>query len=377
MSLTETSRASPAAGVRLPDAPALVAGFAQAAWLTPDGEVDIVSLGEATRRAKATPPFLCHTRATARRLGTGSFAALDLLELFAFVYPAKFCLPTPRGLAAALGLPLPKGLEAEALALVDVARALLARLNAAGDSDARAIALAMDKGGWGWGPAVLAALPTTDASTAHGLAQWRKLTDWSDHAPEPPPGNFPVEESEARQRLAELLGENAEPRPQQADYAAAVSAAFRPRDLPDAPRLVLAEAGTGVGKTLGYVASASVWAEKNEGGVWISTFTRNLQHQIAGELGRLYPDPAERNRRVVVRKGRENYLCLLNYEESVAQLPMRVYDAVALGLMARWIGATRDGDMVGGDLPGWLPELLGRAQTTALADRRGECIHSA
>ncbi|HEY1503780.1 MAG TPA: ATP-dependent DNA helicase [Stellaceae bacterium] len=378
MSLTETSYSPPAAVIRLPDAPALVAGFARAAWLTADGEVEIVTLAEAARRAKVTPPFLCHARATARRLSTGSFAALDLLELFAFVYPAKFCLPTPRGLAAALGLPAPKGLEAEALALIDAARALLARLGAAGDNEARAIAAAMVKGGWGWGHAVLAALPEADSGrTGNGLAQWRKLTDWQDHAPEPPPGNFPVEESEARARLAALLGAHAEPRPQQSDYAAAVSAAFRPRDLAEAPRLVLAEAGTGVGKTLGYVAPASVWSEKNEGAVWISTFTRNLQHQIAGELGRLYPDPAERNRRVVLRKGRENYLCLLNYEESVAQVPMRAYDAVTLGLMARWMGATRDGDMVGGDLPGWLPELMGRAQTVALADRRGECIHSA
>src|SRR5579875_1375525 len=375
--LIETSTPLSTAAIGLPAAPALVAGFGEAAWLTPDGEVEILPLGEAAQRAKATAPFLCHTRATARRLGTGSFPALDLLELFAFVYPATFCLPTPRGLAAALGLALPKGIEAEALALVDAARVLLARLNAKGESDARAIALAMDKGGWGWGPAVLAALPASDATTSHGLAQWRKLGEWQDHAPEPPPGNLPVEESEARRRLGELLGAEAEPRPQQSDYAAAVSAAFQPRDLPDAPHLVLAEAGTGVGKTLGYVAPASVWAEKNEGGVWLSTYTRNLQHQIAGELDRLYPDPAEKNRRVVVRKGRENYLCLLNYEESLAQLPMRAYDAVALGLMARWIGATRDGDMVGGDLPGWLPELMGRAQTTALADRRGECIHSA
>ncbi|HEY3917026.1 MAG TPA: ATP-dependent DNA helicase [Stellaceae bacterium] len=383
VSLTDSSRFSPlavpaATAIGLPAAPALVAGAAQAAWLSPDGEVELLSLAEAGRRAKVTPPFLCHARATARRLGTGSFAALDLLELFAFVYPARFCLPTPRGLAAALGLPVPKGIEAEALALVDAARALLNVLHATGDGEARAIAQAMERGGWGWGGAVLAALPEGDPGRpGNGLAQWRKLTEWSDHAPEPPPGNIPVEESEARQRLAELLGADAEPRPQQSDYAAAVSAAFRPRDLPDTPRLVLAEAGTGVGKTLGYVAPASLWAEKNDGGVWISTFTRNLQHQIAGELGRLYPDPAEKNRRVVLRKGRENYLCLLNYEESVAQLPMRAYDAVVLGLMARWISATRDGDMVGGDLPGWLPELMGRAQTVALADRRGECIHSA
>src|SRR6185437_13244898 len=250
--LSETSPHAVAGSVVLPDAPALVAGFAQAAWLTPDGEVETVTLAEAARRAKANPPFLCHARATARRLGTSSFAALDLLELFAFVYPAKFCLPTPRGLAAALGLAAPKGIEAEALTLIDAARALLARLNAASDNEARAIAAAMAKGGWGWGPAVLAALPEGDPGRpGNGLAQWRKLTDWQDHAPELTPGNFPVEESEARSRLAELLGANAEPRPQQSDYAAAVSAAFRPRDLPEAPRLVLAEAGTGVGKTLG------------------------------------------------------------------------------------------------------------------------------
>ena len=80
-------------------------------------------------------------------------------------------------------------------------------------------------------------------------------------------------------------------RPQQSDYAAAVSRAFAPRDQPDQPRAVLAEAGTGVGKTLGLYRAASLWAEKNRGSVWISTYTRNLQTQIAGELDRLYPDP--------------------------------------------------------------------------------------
>ena len=60
---------------------------------------------------------------------------------------------------------------------------------------------------------------------------------------------------------------------------------------------------------LGYIAPASLWAEKNHGPVWISTFTRNLQRQLDSELNRLYPDPGEKRRKVVVRKGRENYLC--------------------------------------------------------------------
>ncbi|MGH7113311.1 MAG: helicase C-terminal domain-containing protein, partial [Stellaceae bacterium] len=42
-----------------------------------------------------------------------------------------------------------------------------------------------------------------------------------------------------------------------------------------------------------------------------------------------------------------------------------------------WIAATEAGDLVGGDFPGWLGELIGRARIGALADRRGECVHSA
>jgi ATP-dependent DNA helicase DinG len=370
----------PASAVSLPAAPALVAGVKQAAWLSSDGEIALLPFAEAARRAREAPPFVCHARATARRMGVLPFPALDLLELYAFVRPARFCLPTPRGVAEALGLPLARrSVGDEALSLVSSAEALLAELAAASpDAEARAVALAMERGGWGWAGAVLAALgeAPSEASPA-GLAAWRKLPEWAEQAPPPPPGNQPVEEGEARRRLAELLGDDAEARPQQADYAAAVSAAFRPREVEDEPRLVLAEAGTGVGKTLGYIAPASLWAEKNLGTVWISTYTRNLQHQIAGELDRLYPDEAEKNRRVVLRKGRENYLCLLNFEEGVAALPMRPYDAASLGVMARWIAATRDGDMVGGDFPGWLPDIVGRARSLGLADRRGECIHSA
>ncbi len=178
--------------------------------------------------------------------------------------------------------------------------------------------------------------------------------------------------------MPELLGDDAEPRLQQADYAAAVAAAFAPRERPDRPHAVLAEAGTGVGKTLGYIAPASLWADKNRGAVWISTYTRNLQTQISGELDRLYPDPPTKRRRVVVRKGRENFLCLLNYEDAVAAAVMRGGRAVGqLGLIARWIGATEAGDLVAGDFPGWLGELIGRGRVNALADRRGECVHSA
>jgi ATP-dependent DNA helicase DinG len=187
-----------------------------------------------------------------------------------------------------------------------------------------------------------------------------------------------VAPAEARARLAEMLGDEAEQRPGQSDYAAAAAAAFAPRERRGDPHLVLAEAGTGTGKTLGYIAPASLWAERNHDAVWISTFTRHLQRQVEGELARLIPEPAARRRLVVVRKGRENYLCLLNYQEAIA--PMfgagAAPTAVPLGLVARWALATHDGDLQGGDLPGWFGELFGHGYAAGLADRRGECLHA-
>ena len=302
--------------------------------------------------------MVCHARAVARRLDMPGFAAFDLLELFAFVRPARFCVPTPRGLAATLGLVPPHDMAEACVALGTAARALLQELGAETDPNARAIAEAADRAGWIWGPAVLAALPVADATALRrapgslaGLRAWQSLAEWQERPPPPPPGNMPVAAEEARGRLAALLGDDAEARPQQADYAAAVAAAFAPREEEDRPRAVLAEAGTGVGKTLGYIAPASLWAEKNQGSVWISTFTRNLQAQISGELDRLYPDPDRKRRRVVVRKGRENFLCLLNYEDAVRNALGRASPGTApLALIARWIGATGSGDLVAGSM---------------------------
>jgi len=359
--------------------PALVVGPAGAVWREPDGRVERFGHGEAARRLRGgAAPLVCHAPAVSRRLGLRGVNAYDVLELFAFVHPARFCVPTPRGLAAAIGL---SASSDDAALLAAVAGALLdavARADRRSDPGLLSIAEIMAVGGWRWGELVLRAIgPELATKKGAGLEVWRGLPEWAERAPEPPPGNKPVEPVEARARLAQLLGARAEARPQQADYASAVSAAFLPREQAGAPRAVLADAGTGVGKTLGYVAPASVWAEKNKGAVWISTYTRNLQHQIDQELDRLYPDPAEKARKAVVRKGRENYLCLLNYEEAAGAARLRTQDAVPVGLVARWAAATRDGALIGGDFSGWLADLVGRGRAASLADRRGECIYSA
>ena len=67
----------------------------------------------------------------------------------------------------------------------------------------------------------------------------------------------------------------------------------------------------------------------------LSTYTRNLQRQIDSELDRLIRDSAEKRRRVVIRKGRENYLCLLNFQEAVQRTGLAPENAVGLGLLDR------------------------------------------
>lgn len=372
--------------IALPDAPAVVAGHGRASLLTTDGELLVLSPSEAAQLLQTLPPpLLVHAPLTLRRLGMRLGPAFDLLELFAFVMPARGAAPTPRGLALALGYELPEvGLEAEAAMLVDLAAALLNRLAQGRDlplnRDAGALAARMGAVGWGWAPSITQALGQTEARPPpDALKVWHRLPEWEDAAPAPPPSSLPVTEPEARARLAAMLGAAAEQRPGQSDYAAAAAAAFAPREVRGRPRFVLAEAGTGTGKTLGYLAPASVWAEKNHGSVWISTFTRHLQRQIDSELARLLPDPVQRRRRVVIRKGRENYLCLLNLEDAIGSVASGVVQhlAIPLGLIARWAPATADGDLLGGDLPGWFAELFGSTLVTSLADRRGECIHAA
>jgi ATP-dependent DNA helicase DinG len=369
----------------LPDAPAVVAGHGRAAICSADGELLLLSTTAAADHLRGLPPpLVVHAPATFRRLGLRGVPAFDLLELFAFTLPARSAAPTPRGIALALDFDPPRSLEAAAALLPELVAALLHRLGQGRDlalnRNAAGLAARMGLAGWGWAPFVAAALGKPDAApSGDALRVWKHLPEWEETAPLPPPSSLPVGEAEARSRLAAILGHDAEQRPGQADYAGAATWAFAPRENRGDPHTVLAEAGTGTGKTLGYLAPASLWAEKNEGSVWISTFTRHLQRQIDAELARLFPDPSARRQRVVIRKGRENYLCLLNLEDALVPGTSRLAPAsvIPLGLIARWALVTDDGDIQGGDLPGWLAELFGTTTIFGLADRRGECIHAA
>ncbi|PZO05246.1 MAG: ATP-dependent DNA helicase [Alphaproteobacteria bacterium] len=341
------------------------------------------------------PVMVAHASLTARRLGIAppvrSEDLLDVLELFAFVRPARFCAPSPSGLALAMGMSEPRGAEAQARALMDAADGLLRELADPaypGREEAFTLAETLSRAGWSWASRVTGAMshqPLRDRPhRGTGLDAWSRLPEWEDEAPRGEAGSAPVDSESARIRLEKLLQASGldETRPTQSDYAAEAAYAFSPRNEEGRPRVLLAEAGTGTGKTLGYLAPASLWAERNQGAAWVSTYTRALQRQIDRESAALWPDPAERKRKAVVRKGRENYLCLLNLQDMMQAAQLGNGDLIGMALASRWAMHSRDGDMTGGDYPGWLPGLFAtasshQASAANLVDRRGECVHAA
>src|SRR5437773_1049054 len=98
-------------------------------WLAGgEGEVREASRGEAIARAAETPHIILNAPLVGQRLGYPELSGLDLLELFAFVHPARFAVPTAAGLSRTLGLQ-PPATEAEAAgSLKRIAEALLATL---------------------------------------------------------------------------------------------------------------------------------------------------------------------------------------------------------------------------------------------------------
>ncbi len=354
--------------------PALHASHSGVWITTPEGESRALSRGEAIRLAADTPVILLNAPLVGQRLGHPELSGLDLLELYAFLRPARFVVPTPKGLARAVDLSPPENDADVAPFLREAAASMLAM--AEGEWPEREGAWtalqSLARLRWPWAPALS---PRIQKPERHERWLYSRLPEWDEAATRPPPRPVVLAPDEVRDRLARLTGSGAETRQGQRDYAAAATHAFSPRDRRDEPNMVLAEAGTGIGKTLGYLAPASLWAEQAGGAVWVSTYTKALQRQLGHEGERIFPNADERRARIVTRKGRENYLCLLNLEDAL-QGGFAGRAAILAQLVARWAAYSADGDMIGGDLPGWLPTLFRRNGSTALTDRRGECIYA-
>ncbi len=80
--------------------------------------------------------------------------------------------------------------------------------------------------------------------------------------------------------------------------------------------IALTEAGTGIGKSLAYLATAMLWAAKRKERTVISTYTIALQHQLIEKDIPLLQKALELDLEAVLVKGMQNYLCLRKLDEA-------------------------------------------------------------
>jgi ATP-dependent DNA helicase DinG len=135
--------------------------------------------------------------------------------------------------------------------------------------------------------------------------------------------------------LAEVLPGFA-PRQEQLDLAEAIEENIRTQGT------LVAEAGTGIGKTLSYLVPAVLSGERTI----ISTGTKNLQDQLFFRDLPMVISAIGNGLKTALLKGRSNYLCLyrMGQARQSGELPSRA--AVReLEAVFEWSGRTDDGDL--------------------------------
>ena len=138
-----------------------------------------------------------------------------------------------------------------------------------------------------------------------------------------------------------------EPRAGQMAMALEVARALNER------KHLLADAGTGVGKSLAYLIPCAMWAMRNNLPIVLSTNTRNLQSQLLTKdlplVARCLAKTSAQGRALnaVVIKGRGNYLCLKHFGAFVEGGFERLSEQEALLFadFVAWASQTTDGDM--------------------------------
>ncbi|MFF2887554.1 ATP-dependent DNA helicase DinG [Paenibacillus sp. NPDC057967] len=109
---------------------------------------------------------------------------------------------------------------------------------------------------------------------------------------------------------------------------------------------LLIEAGTGTGKSLGYLIPALYYSLQSKSKIVVSTHTINLQEQLRQRdlplLGEVLPFPFKAS----IFKGRGNYLCLRKFEGKLNAQDMvaPIEDPITAAQMVVWLGETETGD---------------------------------
>ncbi|MGI5891952.1 MAG: helicase C-terminal domain-containing protein [Bacillota bacterium] len=187
-----------------------------------------------------------------------------------------------------------------------------------------------------------------------------------------------IQEIEKYLTSQDLCGEHIESfetRPQQLEMALAVAKSFNNRQF------LLAEAGTGTGKSLAYLLPAVLFSLRSGQQIGISTHTISLQEQLLKKEIPQLQGIIKEDFRAAVLKGRGNYLCLnlFYYFYHHADDNLRYF----LMRVLVWLEQTSSGD--GGELglgrfENWKWQLIsaGKENCVAPACRfcKGQCFVS-
>jgi len=163
-------------------------------------------------------------------------------------------------------------------------------------------------------------------------------------------------------------------RQDQKEMAKSVARAFNQQAF------LVAEAGTGIGKSLAYLLPVLLWLAENPGQrVIVSTQTKTLQHQLFTKelpfLKEILPNPFH----AVLLKGRANYLCLKRWE-SITHHSDKILtksERKQLLPLVIWAEETGDGDIelhpsYGSDI---YQSLWQKLNADSLDCDRGRCPH--
>ena len=176
-------------------------------WLADGhGEVREASRGEAIARAAETPHIILNAPLVGQRLGYPELSGLDLLELFAFMHPARFAVPTVAGLSRVLGLQPPAGDAQAAQVLRAIAERLLSGLGNpewAEREGAWTSNATLHRLGWGWAPLIGARLERPERGER---MLFSRLKQWEEAGERPPPRTVLVDPADASARLDKRTG---------------------------------------------------------------------------------------------------------------------------------------------------------------------------
>ncbi|MBA9085311.1 ATP-dependent DNA helicase DinG [Fontibacillus solani] len=170
---------------------------------------------------------------------------------------------------------------------------------------------------------------------------WMDITPAREHMLENPLKDISFEQfmEQVKERLKEKLPEYEE-REAQNIMLGEVTHAF------EEDKHLLIEAGTGTGKSLGYLLPAIYHSVKQEEKVMVSTHTINLQEQLRERdipmLTEVVPFPF----RAAIFKGRQHYLCLRKFEHKINRRDFTTPkdEVMTAAQMIVWLAQTETGD---------------------------------